>query len=107
MPFGVSTQAGVDRDPRSWKEFRGHMAMLADVVDAVIGGDTHRDTHTLEMTTPAGATITTITVGNDEPGSSRRWRGSPNMPPVPAWWWGWKAPAATGSGWPGPRPRPG
>ena len=75
------------------------MAMLADVVDAVIGGDTHRDTHTLEMTTPAGATITTITVGNDEPGSSRRWRGSPNMPPVPAWWWGWKAPAATGSGW--------
>jgi len=42
--------------------------MLADVVDAVIGGDTHRDTHTLEMTTPAGATITTITVGNDEAG---------------------------------------
>ena len=42
--------------------------MLADVVDAVIGGDTHRDTHTLEMTTPAGATITTISVGNDEAG---------------------------------------
>ena len=42
--------------------------MLADVVDAVIGGDTHRDTHTLEMTTPAGATITTITVSNDDAG---------------------------------------
>jgi hypothetical protein len=30
------------------------MAMLAEVVDAVIGGDTHRDTHTLEMTTRSG-----------------------------------------------------
>jgi|SRR6478609_1771191 transposase len=68
MPFGVSTQAGVDRDPVSWKEFRGHMAMLAEVVDAVIGGDTHRDTHALEMTTPVGATITTITISNDDAG---------------------------------------
>jgi hypothetical protein len=27
------------------------MSMLAEVVDAVIGGDTHRDTHALEMAT--------------------------------------------------------
>jgi transposase len=44
------------------------MAMLAEVVDAVIGGDTHRDTHALEMTTPVGATITTITISNDDAG---------------------------------------
>ena len=42
--------------------------MLAEVVDAVIGGDTHRDTHALEMTTPVGATITTITISNDDAG---------------------------------------
>jgi transposase len=44
------------------------MAMLAEVVDAVIGGDTHRDTHTLEMTTPVGAAIATITISNDDAG---------------------------------------
>jgi transposase len=44
------------------------MAMLAEVVDAVIGGDTHRDTHTLEMTTPVGVTIATITISNDDAG---------------------------------------
>ncbi len=44
------------------------MTILAEVVDAVIGGDTHRDTHTLEMCTPAGATISTLTVENTEAG---------------------------------------
>lgn len=44
------------------------MAMLAEQVDAVIGGDTHRDTHALEMITPTGATIATLVVGNDESG---------------------------------------
>jgi 3-hydroxyisobutyrate dehydrogenase len=31
------------------------MMTLADVVDAVVGGDTHRDTHALEMVTASGA----------------------------------------------------
>jgi transposase len=44
------------------------MTMLADVVDAVIGGDTHRDTHALEMVAPSGATIAVLSVGNDEDG---------------------------------------
>ena len=44
------------------------MTMLADLVDAVIGGDTHRDTHTLEMTSPTGATISVCTVTNDAAG---------------------------------------
>lgn len=44
------------------------MPMLADVVDAVVGGDTHRDTHALEMTSPAGVTIATATISNDAAG---------------------------------------
>jgi transposase len=44
------------------------MPMVAELVDAVVGGDTHRDTHTLEMVTPVGATIATLTIDNDEAG---------------------------------------
>jgi transposase len=44
------------------------MTVLADVVDAVIGGDTHRDTHALEMVAPSGATIAVLSIGNDEDG---------------------------------------
>jgi transposase len=42
--------------------------MVAELVDAVVGGDTHRDTHTLVMVTPVGATITTLTIDNDDLG---------------------------------------
>jgi transposase len=42
--------------------------MLAEVVDAVVGGDTHPDTHALEMTAPSGATIATLMIGNHERG---------------------------------------
>jgi transposase len=44
------------------------MSMLADFVDAVIGGDTHKDTHTLEMSSPTGAVIATTTIGNTAAG---------------------------------------
>jgi transposase len=44
------------------------MAMVAEVVDAVIGGDTHKDTHTLEMLSPVGVSIAVLVVGNDEAG---------------------------------------
>jgi transposase len=44
------------------------MTMLAEVVDAVIGGDTHRDTHALEMLAPNGATIATLAIDNDDDG---------------------------------------
>lgn len=49
------------------------MPLLAEVVDAVVGGDTHRDTHTLELTAPTGATISTLTVDNDEDGFATVW----------------------------------
>jgi hypothetical protein len=41
------------------------MPIVAELVDAV-GGDTHRDTHTLEMVTPVGVTIATLAIDNDE-----------------------------------------
>ncbi|WP_262285834.1 IS110 family transposase [Micromonospora sp. MA102] len=44
------------------------MPMLADVVDAVIGGDTHRDSHALELTAPSGVHIATLSITNDEAG---------------------------------------
>lgn len=44
------------------------MSLVAEVVDAVVGGDTHRDTHALEMTAPTGATISTLSIENDEAG---------------------------------------
>jgi Transposase len=45
--------------------------MLADVVDAVVGGDTHRDTHTLELTAPTGTPIATLRIRNDAAGFAR------------------------------------
>jgi len=47
------------------------MTTLADVVDAVVGADTHRDTHTLEITTPTGAPVATLTVANTDDGAAR------------------------------------
>ncbi|MBA2695039.1 MAG: transposase [Actinobacteria bacterium] len=34
------------------------MPLVAEVIDAVVGGDTHRDTHALELAAPTGATLT-------------------------------------------------
>jgi transposase len=44
------------------------MSSVAEVVDAVIGGDTHSEFHQLEIATPTGAPIATITIDNDESG---------------------------------------
>ncbi len=44
--------------------------MLAEVVDAVIGVDTHRDTHQVEIAYPTGTPIATITISNDSTGFS-------------------------------------
>ena len=42
--------------------------MLAETVDAVIGIDTHRDTHEVEIADPAGRPIMTMQIGNDSAG---------------------------------------
>jgi transposase len=44
------------------------MAMVAELVDAVVGGDTHKHTHTLEMLSPVGARLASLQIGNDEAG---------------------------------------
>jgi transposase len=44
------------------------MTMLAEVVDAVIGIDTHRDTHEVEIADPAGRPVATMRIGNDSGG---------------------------------------
>lgn len=42
--------------------------MLSEVVDAVVGVDTHRDTHEVEIALPIGTPIATLTVSNDDAG---------------------------------------
>jgi len=42
--------------------------MLAEVVDAVVGGDTHRDTHALDLTALSGVPLATVSISNDERG---------------------------------------
>ncbi len=42
--------------------------MLADIVDAVIGVDTHRDTHQVEIASPAGVPIATCAIPNTSAG---------------------------------------
>lgn len=44
------------------------MVQLAEVVDAVVGGDTHRDVHALELVAPNGATVSTVAISNDDAG---------------------------------------
>ena len=42
--------------------------MLADVIDAVVGVDTHRDTHQVEIALPSGTPIATCSIDNDSAG---------------------------------------
>jgi transposase len=44
------------------------MLMLADTIDAVVGGDTHRDSRALEIASPTGTPIATLTLDNDDRG---------------------------------------
>src|ERR1041385_3601955 len=57
--------------------------MLADTVDAVIGVDTHRDTHHAEIAHPSGAVIATCSVPNTSSGYTRLlgWARPPAPPP--------------------------
>jgi transposase len=47
------------------------MTMLAETVDAVIGIDTHRDSHEVEIADPAGRPIAVMRIGNDSGGFAR------------------------------------
>lgn len=73
------------------------MTMLAENVDAVIGGDTHRDTHALEMTAPNGTTLATLTITDDTAGFAETLAWIAHHAPSPESCWGSKALEATGS----------
>ena len=47
------------------------MVMLSEVVDAVIGADTHRDTNQVEIAYPSGAVIATASFGNHDAGHTK------------------------------------
>jgi len=42
--------------------------ILAELVDAVVGVDTHRDSHEVEIAQPSGAVIATCQISNDTTG---------------------------------------
>ena len=44
------------------------MPMLAELIDAVVGVDTHRDTHEVELALPTGTPIGTRKISNDNSG---------------------------------------
>src|SRR4051812_31380561 len=63
----TSTQTGADSRPAPSERTRP-MPMLAEVFDAVVGVDTHRDSHGGEIALPTGATIGTRKISNDTTG---------------------------------------
>src|SRR5204862_5065454 len=70
MPFG-DLHPGRCRLLTRFLEGDRAMPMVAEVVDAVVGGDTHKDTHALEMLSPVGATLARLSIDNDEDGFAR------------------------------------
>jgi transposase len=61
-------QAAADRSTRSPKEGTRPVPLLAELVDAVVGVDTHRDTHQVEIALANGAPIAVTTISNDTTG---------------------------------------
>src|SRR6516162_3987191 len=76
------------------------MTMLAEVVDAVIGTGTHRDTHEVEIADAAGKPITTMRIGNDSAGFAQLLAAVAEVAPGPGWRCRSRAPAATVRGSP-------
>src|SRR6478672_10109 len=67
----TSAQAGADRLTRSPLEGTRPVPMLAELLDAVVGVDTHRDTHQVEIALPNGAPIASTTINNDATGHAQ------------------------------------
>jgi len=59
------------------------MTMLAEVVDAVIGIDTHRDSHEVEIADPAGKPVATLRISNDSGGFAQLLAAIAKMAPGP------------------------
>jgi hypothetical protein len=74
------------------------MPMLSETVDAVVGVDTHRDTHEAEIAAPTGAPIAVCSIDNDTTGYAELLAWSSTTHPARASWWRSRAPAATAPG---------
>jgi transposase len=59
------------------------MTMLAEVVDAVIGIDTHRDSHEVEIADPADRPIAAMRIGNDSAGFTQLMAAVAEVAPGP------------------------
>jgi transposase len=59
------------------------MTMLAEVIDAVIGTGTHRDTHEAEIADAAGKPIATMRIGNDSAGFAQLLAAIAELAPGP------------------------
>jgi transposase len=59
------------------------MTMLAEVVDAVIGIDTHRDSHEVEIADPAGKPVAALRIGNDSAGFAQLLAAIAELAPGP------------------------
>jgi hypothetical protein len=59
------------------------MVMLAETVDAVIGIDTHRDSHEVEIADAAGRPIAAMRIDNDSAGFTRLLAAITEMAPGP------------------------
>jgi hypothetical protein len=75
--------------------------MLTEVVDAVIGTGTHRDSHEVEIADAAGKPVAALRIGKTTPGSRTCWPPSRRWRPGPGWRSASRAAAATGLGWRG------
>ena len=81
--------------------------MLAELVDAVVGVDTHRDTHEVEIALPDRRADRHLLRSATTPAATPScWPGSSTTPPGRGWSCRSRAPAATASGWPARSPPP-
>jgi hypothetical protein len=81
-------------------------AHAAELIDAVVGVDTHRDTHEVEIALPTGIVIGTRRISNDNSGFAELLAWSSSMRRDRGWSCRSRAPAASVSGWPALSPPP-
>jgi hypothetical protein len=74
--------------------------MLAELIDAVVGVDTHRDTHEVELALPTGTPIGIRRISNDNAGFAELLAWILDHAPGRGWLSRLKARAASVSGWP-------
>jgi transposase len=82
------------------------MTMLAELVDAVVGVDTHRDTHEVGIALPTGTAIGTRKINNDDSGFAELLAWILDHAPGPRVVVSIEARAASVSDWPARSPPP-